>query len=118
MIPGSYALILEYIDTNSSLPDIVLKTETIPIDVPADMSIYGVPASPTTYDRNVALKDSILLAAGSSRTLSVEHVHSYYSETCGGISINHVWSFFESKMLKFALLTLFGKQHRVDVSSE
>ena len=52
------------------------------------MSIYGVPASPTTYDRNVALKDSIFLAAGSSRTLSVEHVHSYYSKTCGGISIN------------------------------
>ena len=52
------------------------------------MSIYGVPASPTTYDRNVALKDSIFLAAGSSRTLSVEHVHSYYSETCPGISIN------------------------------
>lgn len=33
VLPGQYSLVLESVDTNSSLPDLVLRTDTVTITV-------------------------------------------------------------------------------------
>ena len=63
---------LESVDTNSSLPTLVLKTDTISIIVPP-------------YDRSMAIQNSITLVEGSIKTLSVENVSSTISNLCSSL---------------------------------